>query len=348
VRRINHHASLCLWESANRHNEDRPPGFNDVMQHPLVSAVVLCYNQARFVTECLEGVKSQNYPNLELIINDDASRDDSASVIRQWLAQTDIPHRFLSQDSNRGLCRSLNDALSHARGKYVSAIAADDVWLPGKLLTQVETMERLPATIGVVYSDALQMDEDGNMLPQRFLAAHGHDGAMPRGDIQEELWKGNFIPAMTTLVRRDCYTQVGLFDESLFYEDWDMWLRVARYFQFAYSDHVSAKYRLVSASMLRSQFARINDSMCQVCVKHLKQGYLKGKSKRAAAWQLYNRAIYSFESASPGSRRRLGQALRYRPSPGIALRLLFASCGFGPGAFASMRSVLGKPRLKPG
>lgn len=309
---------------------------------PLVTTIMLCYNHARFAVECLEGIKAQNYPNLELIVNDDASRDDSASVIRDWLEKNNMPHRFLFSERNQGVCRSVNRALSHARGKYVSGIAADDAWLPGKLLTQVELMERLPAKVGVVYSDALQIDEGGKLLPQRFIDAHRRFETMPTGNIHKILWEGNFIPAMTTLVRRDCYDRVGAFDENLFYEDWDMWLRIARCFEFAYSDRVSAKYRLIGTSMVRSQFARINQSMCQICLKHLRGGHLEGESRRAAVLQLYNRAIYSFECASPGHRGNLLQAARYRPSAGIALRLLLACCGLGPGHFERIRCLWGR------
>ena len=189
-------------------------------------------------------------------MNDDASRDDSAAVIQAWLAKSNIPHRFLRNTTNQGLCRSLNKALSHARGKHICCIAADDVWLPDKLLTQVKMMERLPEKVGVVYSDALQMDEGGEILPERFTAANKSFAVMPQGNILQTLWEGNFIPAMTTLVRRECYNRVGLFDENLFFEDWDMWLRIAHCFEFAYSDCVSAKYRLVSSSMVRAQFGQ--------------------------------------------------------------------------------------------
>jgi glycosyltransferase involved in cell wall biosynthesis len=312
------------------------------MQYPSVTAMVMCYNHARFVTECLESVRAQNYPNLELIINDDASQDDSVEVIKQWLAKTDIRHRFLRSEKNQGLCRSLNRALSQAQGKYISGIAADDAWLPGKLLTQVEMLEQLPASVGVVYSDAFQMDEQGRVLPERFIEAHRSFSTMPTGNLQALLWGGNFIPPMTTLVRRECYQAVGLFDESLYYEDWDMWLRIARQFEFAYSEHVSAKYRLVSTSMIRSQYSRINQCMCQVCLKHLRQGYLRGASREAAAFQLYNRAIYSFECASPGCRRNLLWALRYRPTPGLMLRLLLACSGLGPETFSRIRGVLAR------
>ena len=113
------------------------------MQYPLVSAIVLNYNHARFVIDCLDTVKAQDYPNLEIIVNDDASKDDSVALIEAWLAKTNIPHQFIKNKTNQGVCRSLNNTLKIARGKYVSGIAADDVWLPGKLRTKVEMLENL-------------------------------------------------------------------------------------------------------------------------------------------------------------------------------------------------------------
>src|SRR5437016_4691234 len=112
------------------------------MEYPLVSVVVLCYNHARFVVECLESIKLQNYPKLELIVNDDASTDGSDSVIKDWLGKNpSIPHRFIRNQLNRGLCRTLNNALKYTTGTYFAGIAADDAWLPGKLLNQVKLME---------------------------------------------------------------------------------------------------------------------------------------------------------------------------------------------------------------
>lgn len=310
-------------------------------QYPLVTAIVLCYNHARFVVECLEGVKAQNYPNLELIVNDDASRDDSVAVIQAWLAKSGIPHRFLRQEANQGICRSANLTLSLARGKYISGIAADDVWLPGKLLAQVELMERLPEKFGVVYSDALQMDEGGRLLPERFIDSHRRFKTMPAGNIHNILWEGNFIPAMTTLIRRDCFEKVGMYDETLFYEDWDIFLRISRCFDFAYSDEVSAKYRKVGTSMIRSQWARILDAMCQICVKHLNQGDLEPAARREALSQLRAKAIRSFYEMTPGHRRNLRWTLMNQPSPGVAARCLFAWAGLGPKSFERVRAIVG-------
>jgi cellulose synthase/poly-beta-1,6-N-acetylglucosamine synthase-like glycosyltransferase len=320
-------------------------------QWPLVSAIMLCYNQARFVVECLEAIKAQNYPNLELIINDDASRDDSAAVIQKWLATSTIPHRFLRSETNRGICGSLNTALSHAKGKYVSGIAADDAWLPGKLLRQVELLERLPEKVGVVYSDALLMDERGNLLPQKFMESGHRDqhlSAMPQGDVQTALWQTNFIPPMTTLVRRACYQRAGDFDESLFAEDWDMWLRISRWYEFVYSPEIAAKYRMVGTSASNGQFVRLADDMCRTCVKHLRSSELEPKARKAAATKLSTLARVCFEQKSPRYKQNLRDALRYQPSPRIVLRCLFAWSGLGPEGFQRVRGLGRKPRLQAG
>jgi glycosyltransferase involved in cell wall biosynthesis len=293
------------------------------MQYPLVSAIVICYNHARFVTECLEGVKAQHYPNLELIVHDDASRDDSVAVIKAWLARCDIPNRLLIQEKNQGVCRSLNHALSYASGKYVSGIAADDVWLTGKLLKQVELMERLPDKVGVVYSDALQIDEEGKPLSWNFIEGHRRFKAMPEGNIHNVLWEGNFIPSMTTLVRRSCYDQTGLFDETLFYEDWDMLLRLSHWFDFVYSPEVSAKYRFVATSMARSQRARMLDATCQICAKHLDQGYLLPDARRLALRKFFEFATASVRNRTPEHRRNFRKAMRMAFGDALAFMLLW-------------------------
>ena len=70
--------------------------------------------------------------------------------------------RLSAIKKNKGICRSLNEALSVANGKYISMVASDDVWLPDKMERQVEILESQPASVGVLYSDAFQMDEYGH------------------------------------------------------------------------------------------------------------------------------------------------------------------------------------------
>jgi glycosyltransferase involved in cell wall biosynthesis len=311
------------------------------MDYPLVSAIVLCYNQGKYVRECLDSVAIQKYPNLELIVNDDASSDNSAALIENWLTSNKLPFRFLRSQKNQGLCRSLNNALSQAKGKYIAGIAADDIWLPGKLIKQVEMMEQLPERVGVIYTDAFRIDEGGGLLEGRFIQTYRCFKEMPTGDIYQTLWGGNFIPAMTTLIRAKCFTEVGLYDESLYYEDWDMWLRIARRFAFAYGAEVSAKYRIVSTSMMQSQKERMIDALCQVSVKHLQNGNIDGATRATAGSRLYEDAIASYERKTPRHKQNLLNAFRYRPTAGLAIRGLLAMCGVEAKRFGRLRGILG-------
>jgi glycosyltransferase involved in cell wall biosynthesis len=225
---------------------------------PLVSLIALCYNHARFARQCLESVLAQTYEATELIIVDDASTDDSVRVIREWIAERGLCCRFITHEKNAGVCATLNDALSYVTGKYVSMVSTDDAWEPDKLERQVPLMEAAPDDVAVLYSNAWRMDKAGARLSGLFIESHRHFETMPSGKIFPILWEGNFIPAMTTLIRRSCLEAVGKYDERLIYEDWDMWLRLSEAYQFVYSPFPSATYRLVPTSLVHALSDRDN------------------------------------------------------------------------------------------
>lgn len=223
-----------------------------MIEPALVTVIAVCYNHARFVVECLDSIHRQDHPRVQLVIMDDCSADDSAHIIREWIARSAVECDFIVHSENQGLCRTLNEALTLARGKYIAIIATDDTWLPFKLSDQVIRMEALPEKVGVLYSDAYQIDEDGHRLPKMFMDSHEQRGAAPEGDIREQLISGNFIPAMSTLIRRSVYSAVGNYDERLAFEDLDFWLRTSARFGFAYSPVPSANYRILESSMTRA------------------------------------------------------------------------------------------------
>src|SRR4029077_12832744 len=207
---------------------------------------------------CLESIKRQDYPNLQVLLTDDHSKDASAAIIRGLPAvNPSLPVTFIENEQNRGLCKSVNHVLSLARGKYICPLSTDDLWEPGKIREQVKVMETLPEHVGVMYSDAFLMDESGAALPGRFIATYRQFDRPPEGDIHDTLWDGNFIPALTTLVRRSAYDKVGVYDETLFYEDWDMWLRLSRQYHFVYFPKPTAKYRVMPGSMSKSSVDRM-------------------------------------------------------------------------------------------
>lgn len=223
-------------------------------QLPMVSIIAVCYNHAKFVVDCLDHIRAQTYTNAELIIMDDCSKDDSVSIIRNWIKIHEYNCTFIAHTENIGFCKTLNEALATAKGEYISIIATDDTWEPDKIERQMVVMRAQPEQVAVVYSDAAQMDESGRRLPKSLLTASNHGINLPSGRIFSTLVDINIIPAMATIIRRQAIEAVGGYDERLTYEDYDMWLRLAERYGFVFCPGIVANYRIVSTSITRTIF----------------------------------------------------------------------------------------------
>lgn len=220
-------------------------------QQPLVSVIALCYNHAPYVIECLDSIRKQTYKPLELIIVDDSSMDSSVSLIRRWISENKIDCKTIFHNTNLGVCKSLNEALLITRGEFFSIIATDDVWLENKIELQMKVFQASSENTGVIYSDAYRIDEKGEFLDSMFIQSHRKFSEEPRGDIFSILLKGNFIPAPSVLIKRSCFDKVGNYDEELCYEDYDMWIRMASLYEFAFCPQVCTKYRVLQNSLSR-------------------------------------------------------------------------------------------------
>ncbi|MBD0260518.1 MAG: glycosyltransferase family 2 protein, partial [Cytophagales bacterium] len=151
---------------------------------PLVTVVCVCYNQGRFVREALLSVTGQTYPNIELIVVDDGSTDDSVSRIEAFLSA--FPGvTFIPLPSNRGVCGAFNEGFRRSKGAFIIDLSADDVLLPDRVARQVAAFGPLDPSWGVVFTDAGLIDEAsrplGNFYPRK------PDGALqkpvPSGDV---------------------------------------------------------------------------------------------------------------------------------------------------------------------
>jgi glycosyltransferase involved in cell wall biosynthesis len=305
---------------------------------PLVTVFIGSYNHSRFIEECLDSVRRQVYPNLQVIIFDDCSTDNSVSVIDTWLKKHRLDWQFIPHNKNVGICASLNEVLRLARGEYISMVAADDVWLPDKTARQVEIMEQLPKDVGVVYSDAFQIDENGEMLAQMFIEAHREFIVPPEGFLFDVLWEGNFIPAMTTLIRRECFSKVGNYDERLCFEDWDMWMRISREFRFVYDTIPQAKYRIVSTSAVRTMSEAVGESVEFLRVEYCCRGWLNEQQRTSAALA-FDAVVWRWYQAGSHIplRWKLTLLKQNRSAKTICL-IACATCGL---SFAKFQQILG-------
>lgn len=236
------------------------------MENPLVSVICLCYNQARFVKEALDSVINQSYDNIQLIIVDDGSTDGSQEVIAKWLIdKEEVP--FVNLGENIGSTAAFNKGLALANGKYVIDLAGDDVFLHERIGLQVAFFERQEALVGVIYSNAQYINEEGKELHQHF----DHLGLLPyEGDVYEKVIDTYFIPTPTMMIRKSVLDELEGYDETLAYEDFDFWVRSARKSHYAYQSEVLTLIRKVRGSHSTSYYSK-NDgklaSTLTVCNK---------------------------------------------------------------------------------
>ncbi|MBJ6108295.1 glycosyltransferase [Hymenobacter sp. BT523] len=243
---------------------------NNSLKHsaPLVSIGVASYNNDSYVIQTLESIRLQTYKNWELIIIDDCSTDNSVKLIRSWLtAYPELKATLVAKEINRGVCHTLNSFLGMAKGKYVSTIGSDDIFSPDKLTRQVALMEAAPPKVGLVYTDLSKIDAAGNILVP---SVYDTKEILPfAGDVWLEMLKTNFLGAMTLLIRRECFTNVGFFDENLAYEDWDMWLRLARKYEFLYLPEITCYYRIHGNSFMHKRKRQLIETNLRIVSKHL-------------------------------------------------------------------------------
>lgn len=204
-----------------------------------IFAFVPSYNHARFVEECLRSIFAQTLAPRKLLVIDDGSRDDSPAVIERVLKDCPFPAELIVR-GNRGLCRTLNQALSLSEGEYFAYIGSDDFWLPGFLQARFEMMEKRPKAV-LSYGHAYLVDESGEAFDD--TSRHADDWAdYPDGDARAMLLRGVAPVSSTIFYRRAAIERVG-WNEDARLEDYEMYLRLMNMGEFAFDPRLLSAWR---------------------------------------------------------------------------------------------------------
>jgi len=209
---------------------------------PLVSVVIPAYNCARFIGEALDSVFAQDYPELEVVVVDDGSTDDTCAVVEGYGDRVK-----LIRQRNAGAAVARNEGMRRASGEYVAFLDSDDLWLPGKLRLQIDHLEsHRDVAMCCTRWNLLYPKADGSYPVER--------PAAPRSAPLDPKWSGWIYCGLlldcevwtsTVVMRRELTARVGGFDPALRRgQDYDYWLRASQLTKIDRLDAPLALYRM--------------------------------------------------------------------------------------------------------
>ncbi len=211
-----------------------------------VSVVIPSHNAAAYIEQTVTSVLAQTMPDLELLLVDDGSTDDTVALVQ---ALGDPRLRVIRQ-AKGGVCKARNRGIAEAQAPFICLLDHDDWWLPDKLHRQLQVLAEHPAA-GVAYSTFERWHADpatGRFpAPETFDFSDVADGTDPEfsGWVHHQFLLDCWMLTSSSMFRREVFERCGAFDESLpFSEDWDLWLRLAREFPFVQLRRPTVLYRM--------------------------------------------------------------------------------------------------------
>lgn len=308
------------------------------------------YNAAPYIAESIRSVIEQTHKNWELIVLDDGSTDGTAGVAGD-IAKDDDRVKVIP-GSNLGQGRARNVALGYARGEWVAFLDADDLWLPDKLIRQLQAARRTNAD--VVFSDGwIFVENDSSDESQSFGTITGEfNGA----EMFRLLFEKNRIPMPSVLVRRRTLEEVGFFDGDERWnrncEDYELWLRLAEHGAVFYGMEeklVRYRHRRDSASsrsrkpgdeaQIRWHNSRSLEAMIAVCGKYRHNSLVTPAEAERRLRDLHRELLATLLEENKTSEARL--SLRHSlQREGLGLRLIaqYALTYLAPGRYNTVRA----------
>lgn len=223
------------------------------MNNELVSIIIPSYNSRAYLEETLGSVLSQSYDNLEAIVVDDCSTDDTSELIHKM---EDSRIRYICLEKNHGgPSYPRNIGIESARGKVIFMFDSDDVMLPGKIQTSMQILEQ-NSDIGLIFTDYQAINEKGSMKSASYLGRHKNFNEylsqsqfqdsvrIPSADAFRLLCFENYIGTSSVAFPKTVYEQLGGFDNSLTNaDDRDMWFKITQSYDVIYLNHPLHQYR---------------------------------------------------------------------------------------------------------
>lgn len=221
---------------------------------PLLSVIIASYNNARYLAGCLDSVLGQSFKDLEVVVYDDGSSDDSAAVLRAYLKRRPGVVKVILDPVNRGVAHARHQAILASAGAYITTLDSDDYYAnPLKLEKEMDLARRCRQA---EEKEVLAFSNVLLIRPERPDCVWGTEPTIREGWIGAEiLGRSCFVPR-DFLMTREAYFEAGGYDTALsIYEDWDLKIRLALMHEFRYTGVLGTAYRRHDRGLSAAPFA---------------------------------------------------------------------------------------------
>lgn len=283
-----------------------------IMMDHHVTVIIPTYNRAHMIPRAVESARAQTYKDLDIIVVDDGSTDETPQVMEALVSDK---VRYLRLELNAGAQAARNAGVRAAAGGLIAFLDSDDEWDPRKIELQVAKIKTSPPDVGLIYCGIRRIDKDGRRV-------HDH---VPRhrGRIFEALLQHNVIGGMSVaLTRADVLREVGLFDERLrARQDLDMWLRIARRYEIDYVPEKLVIYHVHRGRTSENKSSRLQGTLALLGKLH---DDLKTRPKVRATHYYALARLYGQIGEVHKERRYLRRSLKATRRFRTFIRLLLA------------------------
>jgi glycosyltransferase involved in cell wall biosynthesis len=228
---------------------------------PLVSILLVSMNHEKYIEQCITSVMGQTYVNLEILYLDNNSADDSFEKAFALLRSDSRCKLAIKNTTSLSYPQNLNIMLQKATGKYICNLSTDD-WLDVQNTEEkVNFLESSPFYAMVYGSGILYYEDTGQYK--------SYPIKVPKSsDMFQQLLDYNLVFPIGALIKRSVFEKIGYYDETLRYEDWEMWIRIAQHYPIGFQNKELVYYRRHSESFCVKLHATILEDVKKIIKKY--------------------------------------------------------------------------------
>ena len=217
---------------------------------PLVSFLIPYYNHKQYVAQTLDSILKDTYPNKEIVIINDGSTDTDIGVINDWVEKNSniLPINLISRE-NKGITKTFNELAGLSKGKYIVICASDDYLINDTIKDRVDILEKNPEKM-ILLADTTVVNKDNGIIHESSMddwppyKCSNKKNYFSDNGLADEIINRWSITGPCSMLNKKLFIKSGCYDETLFLEDWDFYLRAAANESILYYDKKVAAYRI--------------------------------------------------------------------------------------------------------